>query len=119
MRGLICILAVAGLVGCSKKEVAEEIKNPNAVPSSQVAPVMEQVQKDIEAKKFEQAAASMAQMQAMAQMLSEQDAARYQNSMRKLQTSAAEAAARGDESAQKAIMMMRMMSPENGPGRAR
>jgi len=117
IREITCILAVATLVGCSKKQAAGEFKNPNAVPTAQVAPVIDKVQKDIQAKKFDDAAASMVQMQQMAAMLSEQDALRYQNSMRSLQTSAAEAAARGDQNAQKAIMMLRMMSPENGPGR--
>ena len=117
MRQIICVIALAALVGCSKKEAVEEFKNPNAVPSAQVTPVIDKVQKDIEAKKFEDAAASMVQMQQMSAMLSEQDAMRYQNSMRSLQSTAAEAAARGDQNAQKAMMMLRMMSPENGPGR--
>jgi hypothetical protein len=115
MKHLVCLGAAlaAVLSGCSKKEAVEEFKNPNAVPSAAVAPVIESVQKDLEAKNFEKATASMLQMQPMGPMLSEKDSLRYQGQMRNLQQSVMEAAARGDANAQKAMMMLKMMSPEN------
>lgn len=119
-----CSLAVVSaslmlVAGCSKKSDVEPAATAADAPKSAVKedPMMAQnlqaVQKDLSAKEFERAAASMMQMQQMVPVLSEKDAARYNAQMRNLQGTVAAAAANGDPKAQNAATMLRLMSREN------
>jgi glucan phosphorylase len=105
--------------GCSKKEsagpeaTAADAARPAGKDDAALAQNFDAIQKDVTSREFERAAASMLQMQQMAPMLSEKDAARYQAQMRNVQGSIAQAAANGDAKAQNAAAMLRMMSPEN------
>jgi hypothetical protein len=121
----LAFAAVIGalLGGCSKKsgggsaQADADQKSGKDVAMAETA--LKAVQKDLAAKEYEKATASMMQMADMVPMLSEQDAVKYRNQMRNLQMSLGEAAANGDAKAESAIMMLRMTSRENQMPRRR
>lgn len=104
--------------GCAKKEAdaptaAADPATPKRKEDPAVAQDLQAVQKDLSAREYERAAASIMRMQDMAPMMSEKDSQRLAAQMRNVQGAVAQAAAAGDPKAQNAIAMLRMMSREN------
>ena len=116
----VSLLAVIGLVGCSKADKDDEpvVKGDpvKQKEDNKPLPVVAEAQEMIKNKSYEEAAAMMVQAQALSSkgIMSDGQAAQVRNQMRNLQQTLAEAAARGDQKAIQAIQLLRATS-SGGP----